>query len=219
MTKKYPLAIFDLDGTLLDTIGDLAKACDHMLSLRNLATHTEAEYRQMVGNGIMRLVERALPEELRTAEYVASARHDFVEYYFDHIDLFTLPYDGIHEVLSTLQGRGWRLAVASNKFDAGTKRLVAKFFPNINFHAIYGNREGFPLKPDKALLDIIIEECGSAPELCYMIGDSGVDIDCAKSAGTHSIGCSWGFRPRTELEERKAEIIVDEPRQLLQVLE
>ena len=218
MVKKENLAIFDLDGTLLDTIGDLAVACDYMLALRELPSHTIEEYRAMVGNGIMRLVERALPEELRTKEYVAEARRDFLEYYFDHIDIHTRPYEGVHTVLRTLQERGWRLAVASNKFDAGTKRLVAKFFPDIHFTSVYGNREGFPLKPDKALLDIIIEECNSTPEQCYMVGDSGVDMECARNAGTHSVGCSWGFRSREELVESGAEKIADTPSECLQIL-
>ena len=218
MVKKDNLAIFDLDGTLLDTIGDLAVACDYMLSLRQLPSHTIEEYRAMVGNGIMRLVERALPEELRTKEYVAEARRDFLEYYFDHIDIHTRPYEGVHTVLRTLQERGWRLAVASNKFDAGTKRLVAKFFPDIHFTSVYGNREGFPLKPDKALLDIIIEECNSTPAQCYMVGDSGVDMECARNAGTHSVGCSWGFRSREELVESGAEKIADTPLECLQIL-
>lgn len=218
MVKKENLAIFDLDGTLLDTIGDLAVACDYMLALRQLPSHTIEEYRAMVGNGIMRLVERALPEELRTKEYVAEARRDFLEYYFDHIDIHTRPYEGVHTVLRTLQERGWRLAVASNKFDAGTKRLVAQFFPDIHFTSVYGNREGFPLKPDKALLDIIIEECNSAPEQCYMVGDSGVDMECARNAGTHSVGCSWGFRSREELVESGAEKIADTPLECLQIL-
>ena len=218
MVKKENLAIFDLDGTLLDTIGDLAVACDYMLALRQLPSHTIEGYRAMVGNGIMRLVERALPEELRTKEYVAAARRDFLEYYFDHIDIHTRPYEGIHTVLRTLQERGWRLAVASNKFDAGTKRLVAKFFPDIHFTSVYGNREGFPLKPDKALLDIIIEECNSTPAQCYMVGDSGVDMECARNAGTHSVGCSWGFRSREELVESGAEKIADTPLECLQIL-
>ena len=124
------LAIFDLDGTLLDTIGDLSEACNYMLALRGLASHTREEYRRMVGNGILRLVERALPEHLRTTEYVAEARRDFLAYYIDHIDCYSRPYDGICEVLRTLQDEGWTLAVASNKFDAGTKKLIGSFFPD-----------------------------------------------------------------------------------------
>ena len=213
------LAIFDLDGTLLDTIGDLAEACNHMLGLRGLDPHTREEYRKMVGNGILRLVERALPENLRTPEYVAEARQDFVAYYVEHIDRYTRPYEGIREVLHSLQEDGWVLAVASNKFDAGTKALIANIFPEVAFKAIYGNREGFPLKPDAALLELIMKECGATPETTVMVGDSGVDIQTAKSGGVRSVGCSWGFRPRTELEEYGADIIVDNPLELLQILE
>lgn len=212
------LAVFDLDGTLLDTIGDLAEACNYMLALRGLGSHTCEEYRKMVGNGILRLVERALPEHLRTPEYVAEARRDFVAYYIDHIDRYTHPYDGVREVLHSLQSEGWVLAVASNKFDAGTKKLIANIFPEVVFRAIYGNREGFPLKPDAALLDLIMKECEAAPETTFMVGDSGVDIQTAKAAGVRSIGCAWGFRPREELEEQRADFIVDNPSQLLQVL-
>ena len=213
------LAIFDLDGTLLDTIGDLAEACNYMLSLRELGSHTREEYAKMVGNGILNLVKRALPEELRTDEYVMAARADFLDFYTANIDRHTRPYDGIYEVLHTLQNEGWSLAVASNKFDEGTQKLVRSIFPDIHFSAIYGNKEGFPLKPDAALLDLIIEECDADVATTWMIGDSGVDIQTAKNAGVRSIGCSWGFRPRTELEVFGADYIVDAPSEILQVLE
>lgn len=215
---KNRLAIFDLDGTLLDTIGDLAEACNHMLGLRGLGSHTREEYRAMVGNGILRLVERALPEELRNAEYVAEARRDFLAFYIDHIDCYSRPYDGIRKVLQRLQDEGWTLAVASNKFDAGTKKLIGSFFPEIHFKAIYGNREGFPLKPDAALVELIMEECGATADTTFMVGDSGVDIQTAKAAGVRSVGCSWGFRSRAELEECGADTIVDRPLDLLQIL-
>lgn len=211
------LAIFDLDGTLLDTIGDLAEACNHMLSLRRLGSHTREEYAQMVGNGILNLVKRALPEELRTPEYAEVARQDFLAYYTANIDRYTVPYEGIREVLHTLQAEGWTMAVASNKFDEGTQKLVATIFPEVEFKAIYGNREGFPLKPDKALLDLIIAECDATTETTVMIGDSGVDMQTAKNAGVHSIGCTWGFRSREELEENGADYIVDRPIELLNI--
>ena len=215
---KNRLAIFDLDGTLLDTIGDLAEACNYMLSLRELGSHTREEYAKMVGNGILNLVKRALPEELRTDEYVMAARADFLDFYTANIDRHTRPYDGIYEVLHTLQEEGWSLAVASNKFDEGTQKLVRSIFPDIHFSAIYGNKEGFPLKPDAALLELIMKECDADVATTWMIGDSGVDIQTAKNAGMRSIGCSWGFRPRTELEEFGADYIVDTPSEILQIL-
>ena len=212
------LAIFDLDGTLLDTIGDLAEACNYMLSLRGLGSHTREEYAKMVGNGILNLVKRALPEEKRTDEYVAAARLDFLDYYTANIDRYTHPYDGIRKVLHTLQEEGWSLAVASNKFDEGTQKLVHTIFLEVNFEAIYGNKEGFPLKPDAALLQLIMEECYAAADTTVMIGDSGVDIQTAKNAGVRSIGCTWGFRPRAELEEHHADYIVNTPSEILQIL-
>ena len=216
---KNRLAIFDLDGTLLDTIGDLAEACNYMLSLRELGSHTREEYAKMVGNGILNLVKRALPEELRTDEYAMAARADFLDFYTANIDRHTRPYDGIYEVLRTLQDEGWSLAVASNKFDEGTQKLVRTIFSDIHFSAIYGNKEGFPLKPNAALLELIMKECDADVATTWMIGDSGVDIQTAKNAGVRSIGCSWGFRPRTELEEFGADYIVDAPSEILQVLE
>ena len=211
------LAIFDLDGTLLDTIGDLAEACNHMLAIRGLAQHTREEYAQMVGNGILNLVKRALPEELRTPDYVEAARQDFLAYYTANIDRYTVPYEGIRKVLHTLQAEGWTMAVASNKFDEGTQRLVATIFPEVAFKAIYGNREGFPLKPDKALFDLIIAECSATTETTVMIGDSGVDMQTAKNAGVRSVGCTWGFRSREELEEHGADHIINKPLELLDV--
>lgn len=217
-TNPNKLAIFDLDGTLLDTIGDLAAACNHMLSLRGLAPHTREEYHKMVGNGILKLVERALPEELRSTEYVLAAREDFLAYYVEHIDCYTRPYDGIREVLHTLQEDGWTLAVASNKFDDGTQRLVRSIFSEVEFKAVYGNRENFPLKPDAALIELIMEECGAVRETTTMIGDSGVDMQTAKNGGVRSIGCTWGFRSREELEQNGADIIVDNPLEILSVI-
>ena len=212
------LIIFDLDGTLLNTIGDLAVACNYMLSLRSLPSHTYEEYCSFVGNGIRRLVERALPEELLSEEYVKAAREDFVKYYIEHIDANTRPYDGIPQLVAALQAEGYKLAVASNKFQAGTEKLIGKFFPDIDFVDICGNREGVPLKPDTALVDIILQKAGAELDNCIMVGDSAVDIETARNAGIHSIGVSWGFRSRRELEEAGAEHIVDTAEALHQTI-
>ena len=212
------LFIFDLDGTLLNTIGDLATACDHMLALRNLPQHTYEEYCSFVGNGIMRLVERALPEELRTPDYVAAARRDFVDFYIEHIDHKTVPYEGMVELLCDLQRDGAHLAVASNKFQAGTEKLIRKFFPTIDFVEICGNREGVPLKPDTALVDLILGKAGIERQNCYMIGDSGVDMQTAHNAGIRSVGVSWGFRSRKELEQLSPDAIADNIKELREIL-
>lgn len=212
MSKK--LVIFDLDGTLLNTIGDLAACCNHMLRQRGLEEHSYEEYCHFVGNGVTRLVERALPESLRTAEYIAAARKDFVEYYYDNIDNYSVAYDGVHELLRRCVNAGATLAVASNKFHSGTNRLIEKFFGDIEFAAIYGNRDGFPLKPDRAIIDLIREQCGATADNTYMVGDSGIDIQTARAAGVHAIGVSWGFREREELVESGAEYIADNTEEL-----
>ena len=212
------LIIFDLDGTLLNTIGDLAVGCDHMLTLRGLPTHSYEEYCTFVGNGIMRLVERALPEELRTEEYVKAARRDFVEFYIDNIDNHTVPYEGMVDLVEQLQTKGAKLAVASNKFQAGTEKLIRKFFPTIEWVEICGNREGMPLKPDTALVDMIIEKAGVERKNCTMVGDSAVDIQTARNAAIRSVGVSWGFRSREELEQAGADHIADTVEELTTLL-
>lgn len=216
---KNKLIIFDLDGTLLNTIGDLAIGCDYMLTKRGLKGHSYQEYCSFVGNGIMRLVERALPEELRTEEYVKAARKDFIDYYIEHIDEKSHPYQGMVELLTQLQERGAKLAVASNKFQAGTEKLIRKFFPEIDFVEICGNREGVPLKPDTALVDLILDKAQVNRDRVAMVGDSGVDIQTARNAAITSVGVSWGFRSREELEENRADYIVSSAEELMRVLE
>ncbi len=212
---RYDLIIFDLDGTLLNTIGDLAEAANVMLRKRNLPQHTYEEYCTFVGNGIMRLVERALPEELRTAESVAAARQDFLSYYIDHIDRKTKPYEGIVQLLGALQAAGVSLAVASNKFQAGTGELIHRFFPEIGWVAVYGQRPDVPLKPDPAVVEEILSGVNIPRERVLYVGDSGVDIETAHRAGIKAVGVTWGFRSRSELEAAGADWIVDRAEEIL----
>lgn len=213
------LIIFDLDGTLLNTIGDLADAVDYVMRSRNLPEHTNAEYRQMVGGGIKRLVERALPEELKRDEaYVEECVTQFRRYYVDNIDRHTIPYEGIHELLHKLQNDGVMIAVASNKFQQGTDRLVAKFFGDINFIAIEGNREGAPLKPDPAIILNILRKANVEPSEAVMVGDSGIDIRTAIAADVDSIGVSWGFRFAEELYDAGATKVVTTAEELEQAI-
>lgn len=215
MTK---LIIFDLDGTLLDTIGDLAVACNAVLALRGLPQHSLEEYRLFVGNGIMRLVERALPEPLRNPYTVDAARRDFVTYYTDHIDAYTVPYAGIPELLAELRSRGLQLAVASNKFQAGTEKLVRLFFPDTPFAVVAGQRPDVPLKPDPAVDLEILRRTGVAPDEALHVGDSAIDVQAARAAGIRSVGVTWGFRSREELVGARADAIIDRPDELLNLL-
>lgn len=216
---KYDIVIFDLDGTLLNTIGDLAASVDYVMRSRNLPEHTDAEYRQMVGGGIKRLVERALPEALAAnEEYVDECVTQFRRYYVDNIDRHTVPYEGMCELLCDLQRAGVKLAVASNKFQHGTDRLVSKFFSDIDFVAVEGNREGAPLKPDPQIVTGILSRAGIAPERAVMIGDSGIDIRTAQAAGIDSIGVAWGFRFAEELYEAGAQRVVSQVDELREYL-
>ncbi len=216
--NNIKLVIFDLDGTLLNTIGDLAAACNVVLERHDLPQHTYEEYCHFVGNGILRLVERAIPEPLRTPEFVQEVRKDFVEYYTAHIDIHTKPYEGVQELLRELTRRGIKTGVASNKFQAGTEKLVRLFFGDIPFVAVLGQRPNIPLKPDPSIALEILEKGGENRENTLYVGDSGIDMQTAATAGLRSVGCSWGFRSREELQEAGACHIIDRADQLLELL-
>lgn len=216
---KYELVIFDLDGTLLNTIGDLAASVDYVMRSRSLPEHTDAEYRQMVGGGIKRLVERALPAELAANEaYVEDCVSQFRRYYVDNIDRHTQPYEGMQELLRSLRKQGVKVAVASNKFQHGTERLVAKFFSDVDFVAIEGNREGAPLKPDPQIVHNILAIADVDASRAIMVGDSGIDIRTAKAAGIASVGVAWGFRFAEELYDAGATDVVSTTAELERVL-
>lgn len=214
---RYETILFDLDGTLLDTIDDLGTAVNHALSKRGLPLHSLPEYRLMVGGGIRNLNWRALPEGLRDDEaYLDACLDDFLEYYVSHIDVHTRPYPGMQELLRELSIRGASLAVTSNKFQAGTEKLVRSFFPDVSFTAVFGNRKGAPLKPDPAIVEEVLKLSGSPKEKAVLVGDSSTDIKTARNGCIDSIAVSWGFRPREELSEAGA--IVDSAGELAGIL-
>ena len=216
MTK---LAIFDLDGTLIDTIEDLGTAVNHALGLRGLALHSMAEYKDMVGHGVRNLVKDALAGSLgRQPEdaLVDSALADFVDYYVAHIDVHTRPYPGIQALLSKLQGKGLKLAVASNKFQEGAEKLAKEFFPDIRSVAVLGHSPELPLKPDAAVVQLVLDKAGVSREEAVFVGDSATDMKTAANGGVRSIGVSWGFRPRTDLEQSGAMDIADSAEQLFE---
>lgn len=205
--------VFDLDGTLIDTIGDLAAAVEHALSLKGFPGHGIDDYRKMVGHGIRNLVTRALPEGV-SEEVIDSTLSDFVSYYTTHIDVFSRPYAGIHQLLKDLDRAGIKIAVASNKFQAGTEMLMERFFPDIPFVKILGNAPGLPLKPDPEVIRLAMEAAGSSKAV--MVGDSATDIKTAHNAGIPAIAVSWGFRPKSDLGS--AEAIADSVGQLYDLI-
>lgn len=212
------LAIFDLDGTLLDTIADLAAATNFALAHYGLPTHKEEEYKFFVGNGINKMFERALPEDKRNEEYITKLRSQFVPYYDVHNSDLSRPYPGMVELLKELQRNNIAIGVASNKYQEAAVKLVLQFFPGIDFSLILGQREGVPSKPDPTIAYEIIEHTGIAKEYTVYIGDSCVDMQTGKNAGVTTVGVSWGFRPKAELESYSPDFIADNADELRKYL-
>lgn len=205
------LVIFDLDGTLLNTIADLANSTNHALNQLGYPTHEPEEYNFMVGNGINKLFERALPEGEKTEENVLRVRREFIPYYDQHNADESRPYPGIPELLETLQAKGIQLAVASNKYQAATEKLIAHYFPNIKFIAVFGQRDGVNVKPDPTIVEDILRISGTPKKEVLYVGDSGVDMQTARNAGVTACGVTWGFRPLAELESFNPRYIIDVP--------
>lgn len=163
----------------------------------------------MVGNGVNKLFERALPEGEKTEENVRRVRNEFVPHYDIHNADDSRPYPGISELLSYLQSEGVQLAVASNKYQAATEKLVAHYFPEIHFTAVFGQREGVNVKPDPIIVFDILQLANVEKKDVLYIGDSGVDMQTAANAGVTACGVTWGFRPKSELEEFNPAYIAD----------
>ena len=211
------LIIFDLDGTLLDTVRDLGDAVNHALEIKGFPLHSCEEYRQMIGHGITNLVNTALPPVHRDDEYLTlECVEMFKAYYASHIADHTEPYPGIPELLEELQRKGYVLAIASNKFQEGTERLLGIFFPDIRFASVYGNSKGVKLKPDPEVIRHICAETAMELSSATMVGDAGSDVLTAANAGIRSVAVSWGFRPESDLTE--ADVIAHDIEELRQAL-
>ena len=215
MESPYQLIIFDLDGTLLDTLADLAAAVNHALSARGLPLHSLQEYRSMVGHGVRNLVKQALPSGADDA-LIDAALDDFKAFYTAHIDVHTRPYPGMQDLVRDLHAAGVRMAVASNKFQAGTEKLVGEFFPGIPFVAILGNREGYPLKPDPEIVEEVLRAAGGVSRRdVVMVGDSRTDMLTAANGGIGAVAVGWGYRTLDASEDYRLAGSVTELRTLL----
>lgn len=216
------LAIFDLDGTLLYTVEDIAAATNHALSLYGYPTHPSSVIATFIGNGINKLFERALPEGEKGEENVLKIRKAFIPYYNEHGSDFTRPFDGIVPLLHHLKERNIKIAVASNKYQQATSALIQHYFPDIEFVAVLGQRDNVPVKPDPSIVREICTIANIAPEdkdAILYIGDSGVDMQTAINAGVNAIGVTWGCRPRSELAKFSPKWIVDTTEEILDIVE
>lgn len=211
------LVIFDLDGTLLNTIDDLAEAGNHMLAAHGFPVHTHDAYKFFVGDGVAKLVERCSPESAQTPELQKQLLEEFGTYYAAHSEDQTRPYDGVADMLDGLKAEGVTMAVLSNKPHTYTLALCAKMFGDC-FAVVHGKRDGYPPKPDAVLVDEILALTGIEAKDCLYVGDSGVDMQTAKNGGVFALGVLWGFRPCEELVREGADALVSRPSEILNFL-
>jgi phosphoglycolate phosphatase len=210
--------IFDLDGTLLDTLADIADAANRVLAASGYPEHPEHAYRWFVGDGSAMLIKRALPPDCRDTENISACLECFIADYHQHWHHKTAPYPGIVELLGTLQERQLKMAVVTNKPHLFAGKTVAHYFPRTSFDPIFGQREGIPKKPDPTQALAAARHMQVAPHDCLFVGDSAVDIETARRAGMPSIGAGWGFRPKSELIDAGADHIIDHPMEVLPLL-
>lgn len=219
-SEDVPLeaVVFDLDGTLVDTLADVASAMNHTLATHALPQHRPDDYRRFIGEGVERLVERALPAaELDLARKDAVVA-EFRAYYAEHLLDQSTPYPGVPELLAALTRRRVPMCVLSNKPDPATRRIIAALFPAAGFAAVVGQRPGKPRKPDPSGALELAELMRVAPARCAFVGDTGIDMATARAAGMRAVGVGWGFREPAELRAHGAERLIDHPAQLLDAL-
>ena len=214
----YQAAIFDLDGTLLNTLEDIGNAVDQMLAEYGFPGHTPDDYRRFIGNGIKLLVTRALPVEGRAEEVVDACVKRAREIYWENWNLTTRPYEGIIPLLQDLEDRKIPKAVLSNKPHDFTVRYVDAYFPDVTFETVMGQGDLFPIKPDPAAALDIAHRMGVPPSSVLFVGDSAVDVRTALSAGMHAVGVAWGFKGPEGLAEAGCQTVVKQPSEILALL-
>ncbi len=213
---RYELAIFDLDGTILDTLEDLADGVNHALGMSGFPLRTIDEVRSFVGNGIRNLMERSVPQGTEKAA-VDVVHKDFTAYYKVHCADKTRPYDGIKELILTLRKAGCRTAVVSNKADYGVQELCEQYFKDL-FDFAVGERTGILKKPAPDSVNEVLSVLKTERKKAVYIGDSDVDLATARNAEMDCIAVSWGFRSVEFLRENGAQVIVSEPEEIAQII-
>jgi phosphoglycolate phosphatase len=207
--------VFDLDGTLADTLRDVAEAMNRALAAHGMPPHPPAHYRALIGGGARDLVTKIVPPDAGSQAQADAVLAAFRSDYWGRLIVHTRAYPGIDELLAELARRGLKLAVLSNKPDAPTREIVRALFSGVPFAAVYGERPPLPRKPDPTTALALAQELGVAPERCAFVGDSQVDVSTALAAGMLPVAVLWGFRDRPELEASGARLLIAEPRELL----
>ena len=216
---SFKAIIFDLDGTLIDSLEDLCNAANRVLKKNNFPTHKMEAYRYFVGEGVVALITRALPDEIKNEDIINSCVGEFREEYRRNWNIKTKPYEGIAEMLDLITLRGLKMAVLSNKPDYFTKKCVAAFLPNWKFDRIIGQRDDVPKKPDPAGAKEIAEYLAVSPSKIIYVGDTPIDMETAIAAGMLPIGVLWGFRPEDELKRSGAHRVIQKPEEIIEVID
>lgn len=212
---RFKAILFDLDGTLIDSLPDIADCCNRLLAARGYSTHPYDAYRYFIGNGVKSLVVRALPSEAQTESTLNAFSADYYAEYARNWNVKTRAYDGIFELLSEAHSRGLRMSILSNKPDEFTRQCVEFFLAGHRFDVVLGASDRFPRKPDPAAALHIARHMGVRPGECLYVGDTGTDMQTAVAAGMHPIGVLWGFRAADELLAAGAAAVVSSPAELL----
>ncbi len=215
--QKIKAVLFDLDGTLVNSISDLAACVNHVLKNNGMPTRAENEFFMFVGDGIPKMIERALPADKRSKEMLDKLVMEFLVYYANHYADNTIAYDGIKATINALREERYKLIVISNKAQEMAEKVVLKIFGEV-FDEIVGKREGYPAKPDPTLTFEILKKHGLEPNECVFLGDSGMDMALGVNSGAYPIGVLWGFRSKEELLENGAKSIIASPQELLEIL-
>jgi phosphoglycolate phosphatase len=216
---RFDAIIFDLDGTLLNTLDDIADSANNILARRGFPTHPVEDYRYFVGDGVQKLIERVLPAEARKAGLAGQCLQEMREEYGRNWNVKTRPYDDVPEMLDELAARGLKLAVLSNKPDELTKLCVGELLRDWTFDVVAGHGPGFPHKPDPTGALEVARRLGVRPERIVFLGDSGIDMRTAVAAGMYPVGVLWGYRTIEELMENGARALLEQPDRLIELVD